>query len=148
MATETDGKVSSPNGAPTRRTLSRADILNVNDQRYVEVPVPEWGDDVQVRIRALTAKERDDFEGKIASGPAMNYDNVRARFLALVAVDENNQPLFTEADIPLLGLKSAAALNRIFNVGSPMSGLTKTDVEDLAKNSGSTRAGGSSSNSR
>jgi hypothetical protein len=141
-----------PNGSNGKhRILGRADILGVNDQQYTEVAVPEWGTDPEdppyVRIKGLTARERDHFEESVAGqgSKKMNFENIRARFLALVCVDENNKSLFTDADIPLLGMKSAAALNRVFTIGSKMSGLTTDDVDSLAKNSGRALGGARSS---
>ena len=145
---------STPSSNGTRTLLGRAEILNVRDQQYEEVAVPEWGenpdDPPYVRIKGLTARERDHFEETVAGlgSKRMNYDNIRARFLALVCVDAEGKPLFTEADVPLLGMKSAAALNRVFTVGSRLSGLTGEDVESLAKNSGRAPGAARSSNSR
>jgi hypothetical protein len=147
--------MTTPNGSNgARQYLNRAQILAVNDQQYADVPVPEWGDDPEnppfIRIKGLTAHERDAFEESVAGvgNKKMNFDNIRARFLALVCVDEEGRTIFTPADVPLLGLKSAAALNRVFQVGSQMSGLTASDVESLAKNSGRAPGAARSSSSR
>jgi hypothetical protein len=140
--------------AKPRRVLGKAEILAKNDVQFAEVYVPEWSDDgteAYVRVRGLSARERDAFETSIVTRDAKNNvvrntENVRARLVALTIVDEQNQALFDEKDIPLLGLKSASALSRVYTVAAKLSGLTDDDVEELAKNSGRARSSGRSSN--
>lgn len=117
--------------------LTRDQILNANDLATEQVPVPEWGGDVIVK--ALSGRERDAFEATIAGERRgkrveMNLENIRARFVAACVVDEHGQPLFYPSDVELLGEKSAAALQRVFNVGQRLSGLSDQDMEELAKN--------------
>jgi hypothetical protein len=42
--------------------------------------------------------------------------------------------MFSDQDVTKLGKKSARALDRVFDVSQRLSGITKEDVEDLAKN--------------
>jgi hypothetical protein len=53
----------------------------------------------------------------------------------LTIVDEEGNRLFSDADVKLLGQKSAAALDKLFEVAQKLSGLKDEDVEELAKNS-------------
>lgn len=135
--------------AKPRRMLTKQGILSKNDQQYEDVPVPEWsdnGDEAFVRVRGLTARERDLFEASIAgSENKLNYDNVRAKMMVRTVIDEQGRLMFTEDDVPILGLKSARALSRVYNVAAKLSGLTKDDVVDLAKNSGRAHSGALSS---
>jgi len=41
--------------------------------------------------------------------------------------------LFTDADVKALGMKSAVALQRVFDVAQRLSGITSDDVDELAK---------------
>jgi hypothetical protein len=128
--------------------LTKQSILAKNDQAYEDVPVPEWsedGEEAYVRVRGLTSRERDAFEADIAIGEKVNYDNVRAKLFVRTVVDENGQLIFAETDVPLLGIKSAKALARVYTAAAKLSGLTKDDVESLAKNSGRARTGAHSS---
>ena len=60
--------------------------------------------------------------------------NVRAKLCAWCIVDEGRRPrVFADADIVALGAKSAAALDRIYDVASDLSGITDEDVEELAE---------------
>jgi hypothetical protein len=127
--------------------LNRDQILQVKDLKTQQVEVPEWGG--AVIVRCLTGAARDSFEASLVDGKgksrAEGLVNLRARLVALSVVDEEGNPLFTEADIAALGKKSAAALDRIFEAAQRLNRLAQTDVETLAKNSEPDRSGGSTS---
>lgn len=116
--------------------LSREQILQAEDLVYEDVEVPEWGG--TVRVRGLTGAERDQFEASIVSlnGRQSKVDtrNVRAKLAALTIIDEDGKRLFTDQDVQQLGLKSAAALDRVFDVAQRLSGLSDQDIEELAEN--------------
>lgn len=116
--------------------LSRDHILNAADGQSERVMVPEWGG--EVIVRALTGAERDAFEAALTERRGrrveMRLENVRARLVAMCAIDEQGDALFYPSDVELLGQKSAAALQRVFEVCQRLSGLTDQDVEELAKN--------------
>ena len=117
--------------------LTRDAILQVQDLPTEQVHIPEWGGDVLVR--ALTGAERDRFEQSIVEqrgkNTRMNLQNIRAKLVALTVVDEQGNRIFKDEDVKWLGNKSAAALDRIFEVAQRLSGLRDEDVEELAKNS-------------
>ena len=119
-----------------KRFLSRDDILQINDLLTEEVYVPEWG--AWIRVRALTGAERDAFEQSIVEqrgkDTRMNLRNIRAKLVAMCVVDEEGNRVFRDEDAELLGKKSAAALNRLFEVAQRLSGLRPEDVEELAGN--------------
>lgn len=118
-------------------------ILAADDLETREVHVPEWadpetGDDV-VFVKALSGAERDAYEGSLRSirGSTVipNLANARAKLVARALVDENGQRIFTDKQIDQLGSKSAAVLERLFDVAAEMSGLNDEDVEQMVGNS-------------
>lgn len=120
--------------------LSRDAILTASDIQTEEVAVPEWGG--TVRVRGMTGAQRDAYEDASLSMPdkkkqtrAFIYKDARARLVAWSVVDENGKRVFSDADIPRLSEKSAAALQRIFNVAMRLSGISEEDIEELIKNS-------------
>ena len=118
--------------------LGRDAILGAPDLATYDVDVPEWGG--VVRVRMLTARERDAFEAscmktKRDGSSEFNPVNVRAKLVALCLVDAQGQRLFGEDDISALGRKSAKALSRIFTEASKLNGLTADDVKSLEGNS-------------
>lgn len=123
--------------------LNRDQILTADDLPTEDVEVPEWGG--TVRLRALTGTERDAFEVSVAGDGKKNLSNLRARLVALSVVDDKGERLFTDADVKKLGLKSAAALDRLFDKARHLSGLDEDDVEELAGNSDAAQSGASTS---
>lgn len=118
--------------------LGRDAILNADDRKTKVVSVPEWGG--EVLIRSLSGKERDDFEASLqvtrGNKTKQNIENFRARLLSLCIVNEKMERLFVPADIPALGNKSVAALQRVFNACNELSGLSDDDVEELTQGFG------------
>lgn len=127
--------------------LTREQILQSQDRSFKDVPVPEWGG--KVRIQSLTGAERDQFEESIMGPKAkdgtreVTVKNLRAKLVALAAVDKDGKALFSPDDVLVLGEKNAAALDRLFSVAQKLSGISKDDVEDMVKNSGNGQGGDS-----
>lgn len=156
--TATDKQIESgpftPETPGTPPTVSlREQLLALDDQQYEDVEVPEWDSVVQVvRVRGLTGTERDAWEASMArqEGRRASVDltNVRAKLVVRCVIDPNSgERVFTDRDVPMLGHKSAAALERIFAVCRRLSRLTDEDVDELTGNSkgGSSAANGSGS---
>ena len=126
--------------------LSRDQILNATDLKTIDVPVPEWGG--SVTVRTISGAERDAWEASIVGeNRKLDTVNLRARFCALVIVDDQGQRIFNDLDAQLLGRKSAKALSRVFEAGQKLNGIRDEDVEELAKNSGAAPSGASTSSS-
>ena len=127
--------------------LGRDAILAAKSLRTEEVAVPEWGG--TVLVRELSGRERDEWEASLAvmRGKTMVPDvaNIRAKLAARTIVGDDGEPVFTQQDVAALGELSAAALDRVFDVASRLSGLNPEDVEAMTKNSGAAPGGGSSS---
>ena len=117
--------------------LDRNAILSAADLDKELVPVPEWGGEVW--IRALTADERDSYEAAMiwvdtSSGRPKaipKFEKIRASLVALCIVDEEGERLFNENDVDALGAKSAAAVDRLFDVARRLSRLSAEDIKEL-----------------
>lgn len=120
-----------------KKYLSHDEILNAQDEQFEDVSVPEWGG--ELRVKGLSGTERDALEASMIQGKGkkrdINLANLRAKLVAHSVVDENGERVFEDADIAALGKKSAAALQRAFEVAQRLSGLSQEDVEELTKNS-------------
>lgn len=138
-------------GTISMALLSRDQILTAQDIPTEDVDVAEWGG--TVRVRGLSGAERDAFEASITGSQAskkgqsrqLRLDNLRARFVAMSIVDDAGVRVFSDADIKALGGKSAAALERVYEVGQRLSGLSDDDVEEMAGNSDAAPRGDSTS---
>jgi hypothetical protein len=70
---------------------------------------------------------------------------MRAKLVARTVVDADGEPVFSQQDVAALGELSAAALDRVFEVASRLSGLNEKDLEEMAGNSGTGQDAGSTS---
>ncbi len=113
--------------------LSRDEILRHSALPTEDLEVPEWGG--SVRIRSLTAGERDGFELDMKDARTEGQKpNIRAALAVRVLVDEQGRNLFTPADAESLATFHAKPLDRVFTVAARLSGITPDDVNDLEKN--------------
>lgn len=116
--------------------LSKEAIWQAQDMVSVDVEVPEWGG--SIRLRGLHGFERDNFEAKSVQGIGQNVKvnsrNLRARLIAMCAVNEDGSPMFEASDVIHLGTKSAKALDRVFDACLRLNGMSQRDVEDLTEN--------------
>lgn len=117
--------------------LTRDEILDAKDLKTEDIAVPEWGG--TVRIKTLTGTERDTFEQSLVEmkkdgSVKSNRENVRARLVALCIVNEAGEALFNNADIRLLGRKSASALDRVASAAQELNAFSDDDVAELAEN--------------
>lgn len=104
--------------------------------------VTAWG--VTFFLRTISGAERDGFELAMnPDGKSRNLGNLRARLVALCAVDENGNRIFDDADIARLGKKSAMILDDLFEQARELNGMTTDAVEKAEKNSEPTPAGAS-----
>jgi hypothetical protein len=110
----------------------RESILAADDLPRREVPTPEWAKfgAKSVWVRGLTAAERDDYEQSLTERAEdggvrakVVQHNIRAAFVARVIVDAQGVRVFTDKDIEALGNKSAAVIDRLWDVGRELSGM-------------------------
>jgi len=125
---------------PAPTPLTREEILAADDIVSETVAVPEWrrGGTGTVIVRGLMGDERDDFEASCIRGKGrkteVNYRNARAKLAARCMRNPDGSLMFSDDDVVALGKKSAAALNRVYEVAARLSGLTEEDLEELAGN--------------
>ena len=117
--------------------LTKDQILAAKDLKTKVETVEEWGGDVI--LSTMTGTERDDFEFEIFRDKGLNEEvnlkNIRAKLLSKCIKDEEGNRVFPAAkDIKALGNKSALVLDRLFSMAQKMNGMTKEDIDDMAKN--------------
>ncbi len=114
-------------------SLTREQILSADDLPKVEVQVKEWGADATVWVRSMSGEERDRWEASLIDADGgRNMENVRARLVALTAIDAAGNRLFADEDAHALGKKSAAALDRLFAASMKLNALNRQEVAALA----------------
>lgn len=115
-------------------SLSADQIFGINDAKIIEVDIPEW--EGSVFVKTMSGIARDAFEAQHTKLKTAGNDlyNFRARFAVCVVCDAEGNLVFKPEDAEKLGLRSAKALDRIFEAASSMNGLSADDVEQLEKN--------------
>ncbi len=126
--------------------LDASSILAIDDRQLVALPIPEWK--TTVYVRPMSGTERDSFEGEMIgrAGPA-RMANLRGRMAVRVVCNEKGERLFTDDQAEALGAKSAAALDRIFDVAQKASRIGDAGVTAAGKDSASDQSGASGSGS-
>ncbi len=127
--------------------LSAEQILAAQDLEAIDVPVPEWGG--SVRLRMMNAGERDEYESiaiEANDTDARTWRRrMRARLLCFTIVGEDGELLFSQEDIEALAKKGVRPVQRLYNVASRLNALTLSDEDELAKNCAAIPAGSTSS---
>lgn len=118
------------------KVLTGDEILNANDIRVELVEVPEWSGSVYVK--GMTGSERDKWESDLVrrgkkGEQIVDLSDVRAKLCSMTICDESGKRLFKERDVLALSKKSAAALQRVYEVAQELSGITDADVEELTE---------------
>lgn len=130
--------------------LSAEDILSANDTIIEYVPVPEWGNGKGgVYVRSLRGEELDAYQGSLlvkqGGKQTVSYTDMRAKLVVKAACDKDGKRLFNDGQIPLLSMKNAAGLSRVFEVASRLSGLNEKDVQELTDKLKNDQSAGSTS---
>lgn len=115
--------------------LDRDAILKADDLAREEVLVPEWGG--AVYVRTMTGAQRDAFEQACLDarrGDRMDIKGMKVRLLIMTLCNGDGSWLFTEDDTEALGAKSAAAIDRLFQVAMRLNGLTEESLDEIAGN--------------
>lgn len=110
--------------------LDRDAILRSDDLKRKNVDIPEWKG--SVIVQEMTSA------GRIVLERIMKDDDAcekwRGMMVVLSVVDKDGAAVFTENDLPALGEKSPAALDRIAMVAQKLSGLYSGADEEAEKN--------------
>ncbi len=122
-----------PNGS----YLTRKDILAAKDLAYADVDTPEWGG--VTRVRELSAQEALELGNATQAGGGVSPDDFM-KIAALVIVDSEGKPCFTEKDLILLGRHSLPPIKRVVEATLRMSTITDEAAEESGKPSSSTTA--------
>lgn len=131
--------------------LNRNQILEVNDIQTKDIEVKEWGG--TIRIKQLSAKEYNDIFMNMINIRKMaakqlsakkNADenledainelaikNQKILIIIKSVVDENMNPVFTEADMELLYQKNTNVINKII---AEIEEFNSVSTEDVKKN--------------
>ena len=125
----------------------RDKILAAQDIPSEPVNIPEWG--VDVVVRGMSAGERITLMQNAfdQTTQQVNMSIVYPDVVVACTFDpDSSEPVFTDADKPLILSKSSAAVERLANVGLRLSGIGKDEQDAAGKDSSKSQKDDSSSN--
>lgn len=111
--------------------LSKQDVFSAEDCTYENITISEWGGDV--RIKVMSIEEQIKFE--TLNREKKSDNELVFALLSQCCVDENGEHLFNDADIEELNKKSSTPVLKLFNACLKLNTMSKTALEDQAKNS-------------
>jgi hypothetical protein len=113
-----------------------------------KVPVPEFGDGVEIALRGLTARQRWTF-GQMASkaSDGKSGPEPASYLIAQAAVGDDGKPLFQTQDCDVIAEWPGDLVDRISTVVMEMSGLSQNAAGDAKNDSSPTPSGDSLSDS-
>lgn len=92
-----------------------------------------------VWVRGMTGTERDQWEqwchNQRKKSETDTVDNYRASLVVRTACEENGRPFFDPTELVKVGRIPAKHLDRLYEVGARLSGVSSDDAETLGKNS-------------
>ncbi len=113
--------------------LSKEAILAAQDLETQDIEVPQWGG--VVRVRVMTGADREAFYQSIQDlDPKSKVRRISMLLIALCAVDEEGNRLFTEEDVETLARKSSKAIERVAKAIVRLNRLNEEAVEEAEKN--------------
>ena len=118
--------------------LTREGVLGRLDRKTRDVEVPEWGG--TVRVAELTGLDRVAFEAALVD--KNRKGSIHAALLSRCLVNENLEPMFTEAE---LDARAATVLTRLWDVAVSLNAVGAEEEEAAKKNSKATDGGAASS---
>lgn len=116
--------------------VSRADLLGRSKRRYVDVPLPTGG---KVRVRSLSEAERTEHEMSVLDAKGDWKRSLaaqqRRRLIAVTVCDGEGSLLFSTRNLEEVARLDSADAAAIFDAAAKLSGLRKSDIEELEGNS-------------
>lgn len=132
--------------------ISKDQINAAVDRKWVDVPVPEWGEGAEVRLMELSSADRGYIEAGsvVASGqsPQLRVESLktyREKLVAFGMVDENFNRLYSNKEMADLGKKSGAVIERLAAKVQELSGMGRFAAKEAEGNSDADPSGSSDS---
>lgn len=116
----------------------RDTILAADDIETEDVPVPEWG--VNIQVRGMSGSDRADImDAALQDDGSLSLKRFYPDVVILASHDpETGERIFDPADRDALMAKSGKALDRLAEVALELSGMTEESRKEAGKDSPST----------
>ncbi len=128
--------------------MNREEFFAFKDVIIEKVPVSELG--ATMYVRSLSAAEKAAWEQEAlitaatGSNISLSRDSMRTareRLVELATCNEDGSQFFNKGDAAAIGAKNARIVSALYDAAAKLSGISKEDVEAIAKNSKAVREG-------
>lgn len=118
-----------------KKYATRDEIEQAHDRDFEDVPAPELGENVWLRVQTMTADDRDRWE-KLYDDAALEGRRLESSHLLVrCLVDpESGKRLYQDDETSLVGSKGHHWQTRAVAVAVRLNALRKDSIETLAKN--------------
>lgn len=110
--------------------LNLDDITNIQDAKTSVISMPEWGGDI--KVKAFDFAQQLEFEKQ--KNLLEDDSDLIMLMLRMSIVDEDNNYIFNQETIKLLGKRNSQALFKIFTACLEINALSEKGLENKAKN--------------
>lgn len=126
--------------------MNREEFLAFNDTVIEEVFIKEMN--TELFVKNLTGAERAQWEmdpiavnNDAKKGNTLQFTKSRIvsakeRLVELATCNKDGSRFFKDGDASAIGRRNARVISALYDVGARLSGITKEDLDELAKNSG------------
>lgn len=127
-------------------------IRKADDLESELVPVPQWGEGVEILVRGMDGRQRAGFMKRLTDARESDDDNalpeVELDLIIACSYDpEDNTPVFTDEDVDWLFDKAGAVIAKLSRVAMRVSGLAPETEAEVGKGGSSTTTPSTSSSS-
>ena len=90
----------------------------------------------KVRVRGLSADELESYQESIAGGASgrITFRKAMSRLVAMCVINEDGSPFFDKHEVAKLGEAPSWMITQLFQSACRLSGMTESDVQELAGN--------------
>jgi len=91
----------------------------------------------KIRMRGLSADELESYQESIArskDGKGVSFKRAMSRLVAMCAINEDGSPFFDKHEAAKLGEAPSWMIMQLFQSACRLSGMTESDVKELAEN--------------
>lgn len=94
----------------------------------------------KIRMRGLSGAELEAYQESVSqgSGKGVSFKNAMSRLIVLSAINEDGSPFFTKHDHTKISDAPSWMVMQLFQSACRLSGMTESDVKELAENFGET----------
>jgi hypothetical protein len=115
-------------------TITKEALLaKAAERRYKDVPVPELGEGVEIRVQAMSSKQFEEYESemirRVRGGRIATLVGLKSLLMIRCVIDANGNPMFTEEDLPALNELDGGICDRLSKAAQDVNLMNEKALE-------------------